>query len=424
MEKDKKYISIVNDIFAYAKNALITQLESIDYDKDKFDLKVITTSISEPRLSVLYEGKPYLSINPMVQCYRTSDGHFQLQAQLTIRRKNDASWYYEEYKTVSVAVNEYHEWVIDQVSFSENEFFSKFLPVGKDEYRLQIKNSLRNIGIEIDTVPFDSMNQRYILNVDLKDYFVDKTLASHRELFLCKYMSLDTYLCILMSQKIRLNSIVSMNDTSESFFLGDYLCNAYDDIRRKNTDAEFYAKYPNALRYAKIIERKNSLIMSLTSNFDDALMWRLYGDNGKGVCMCFRVPKDLVSPIHYISENDDKLIRLRKIVQEWKKNGINANFLSVADYMLITKSMQFSYENEFRLIKDCEYEQLDVAKYGDLVSYYHDFNFKELGLVLESVYIGRNLPNWDVNYPLLVDLTNRKLGVSCINNSKVDLLRV
>ena len=41
-----------------------------------------------------------------------------------------------------------------------------------------------------------------------------------------------------------------------------------------------------------------------------------------------------------------------------------------------------------------------------------------------SLYIGSNLPNRDVNYPLLVDIAKRLLHVFSVNNSIVDQLRV
>ena len=75
-------------------------------------------------------------------------------------------------------------------------------------------------------------------------------------------------------------------------------------------------------------------------------------------------------------------------------------------------------------MKTCEEKKLKIAKYGNLVSFYNDYDFKELGIKPSSLYIGSNLPNWDVNYPMLVDMAHRYLGITEINNSGVDKLRI
>ena len=276
----------------------------------------------------------------------------------------------------------------------------------------------------IDDILFDTMNQRYVLNVDFLNGLNPKADDSGEELFLCKYMSLDTFLCIAQSNSIRLNSVVSMNDSSESFFLGDYLCNAYDDVRSKNIDFDFYQKYPDALRYSKLIEHKNYLIMSLTNRIDDAMMWRLYGDNGRGVCLCFSVPTDLVKPIIYISEKNEKLNSLKNIVSRWEDQNINVTFGTIDKYMFFTKSLQFEYEDEYRILKVCADDDLKIAKYGNLISFYNDYKISDLAIKPTSLYVGSNLPNRDVNYPLLVDIAKRLLHVSAVNNSSVDQLRV
>lgn len=91
--------------------------------------------------------------------------------------------------------------------------------------------------------------------------------------------------------------------------------------------------------------------MSLTNRIDDAMMWRLYGDNGRGVCLCFRVPTDLVKPIIYISEKNEKLNSLKNIVSRWEDQNINVTFGTIDKFMFFTKSLQFEYEDEYRILK-------------------------------------------------------------------------
>ena len=424
MEKNNYYIELLNSIIAIAKQFIVERISLIDYNKDLYKFMVEESKDGEPMLVIFYNSQVYLTIKPLCR-YMAVDGERRVRGCFWVKFRNDSDWYkMDEYKSRLVYVDEKMNWEIQNKNYSTDEFMNTFLPVGKKQECRIIQDDLKNLGISIDKVPFDTMNQRYILDIDLLKYLNVKVDTKEEKLYLCKYMSLDTFMCIAETQKIRLNSIVSMNDTSESFFLGDYLCNAYDDIRRKNTDVEYYNQFPEALRYCKVIERKKNLIMCLTSRIDDAMMWRLYGDNGRGICMCFSVPYNIVRPITYLSEKNEKLKELKTIASKWAGQGINVMFTDIDKYMFFIKSIQFEYEHEYRLMKECEEKDLETTKYGDLISFYKDYVFSDSEIKPETLYIGSNLPQRDVNYPLIVDIANRMLNIHIINNSSMDQLRV
>lgn len=424
MDENEYYLQLIKETYDNVKNCVCQRLTRINFNADLFKLEENASGNGEPYLVVSYDSKAYLIIRPYRRSYRNLSGQLCLRTSISLIRKDDAAWYNKEYKTVTVSVNENMVWKVDKKEYDTDTFLNHFLPVMDEQVCEIIKNDLSTLDFSIDDILFDTMNQRYVLNVDFLDFLNPKTDYKGPELVLCKYMSLDTFLCIAQSNSIRLNSVVSMNDSSESFFLGDYLCNAYDDVRRKNIDFDFYQKYPDALRFSKIIEHKNYLIMSLTNRIDDAMMWRLYGDNGRGVCLCFRVPTDLVKPIIYISEKNEKLNSLKNIVSRWRDKNINVTFGAIDKYMFFTKSLQFEYEDEYRILKVCADDDLKIAKYGNLISFYNDYKISELAIKPASLYIGSNLPNRDVNYPLLVDIAKRLLHVFAVNNSSVDQLRV
>lgn len=425
MDDEEYYLQLIKGTYNYAKNSICQRLTRINFNADLFKLEETVSENGEPYLVVSYDSKAYLIIRPYRRSYRNLAGQLCCRGSITIKRKDDAAWYNKDYKTVIVSVNEHMGWEVDKKEYDTDTFLDHFLPVMNQQTCEIIKNDLSTLDISsIDDILFDTMNQRYVLNVDFLNGLNPKADDCREDLFLCKYMSLDTFLCIAQSNSMRLNSVVSMNDSSESFFLGDYLCNAYDDVRRKNIDFDFYQKYPDALRYSKLIEHKNYLIMSLTKRIDDAMMWRLYGDNGRGVCLCFSVPTDQVKPIIYISEKNEKLNSLKNIVSRWEDQNINVTFDAIDKYMFFTKSLQFEYEDEYRILKVCADDDLKIAKYGNLISFYNDFKISDLAIKPTSLYIGSNLPNRDVNYPLLVDIAKRLLHVSAVNNSSVDQLRV
>lgn len=228
-------------------------------------------------------------------------------------------------------------------------------------------------------------------------------------------MTLDTYTKMLMNKSFRMNSIVSMNDESESFYLSDGLCNIYTGNEKNE-------------KYKKTVENSRILISSFTDQGDSSLMWRLYGDSGKGVCICFKVPKNKVTKIHYLSTKNIGYEKLKKCVEDLKNDNINLYFKDIDNYTYYTKSDGFKYEDEYRIAYMCNEKDLSWTKYGDLLSLYRDFTFNGnrcelLEIQMNRLIIGAKLPNFDVNYPILVDLTNRIFNVSNILISKEDKFR-
>lgn len=69
-------------------------------------------------------------------------------------------------------------------------------------------------------------------------------------------------------------------------------------------------------------------------------------------------------------------------------------------------------------------DDLEFTLYGDLLAYYHDFDFKDLGLEPVSLWIGANCPNKDANIPLLTNLAIRELGISEVYISKCNKYRI
>ena len=217
---------------------------------------------------------------------------------------------------------------------------------------------------------------------------------------------------MLKYRSFRINSITSMNDTSESFYLGEFLCNIYQS---------------NVERYNETIKNHNTLITSLSKLYDSALMWRLYGDNGKGVCLVFDVRNAEAKPILYIGNRESRYQQLRNTIRFLNNKGINIFINDIEKQRFYVKSDQFDYEEEYRLLHFSE--NISYTQYGDIISYYKDLKIDEtgcipeLGIRIEEIIVGANLPQREVNYPLLVNLTYKTFGVSIINWSDVDKLR-
>ena len=106
-------------------------------------------------------------------------------------------------------------------------------------------------------------------------------------------------------------------------------------------------------------------------------MWRLYGDNGKGVCLVFKAEGEKIRPIIYIKNNDPSLKNLKDCIKELRKKNIKFHFSALDKYMFFVKSSQFEDEDEYRIGFKVQNKELSYAKYGDLISFYKDFDFND-----------------------------------------------
>lgn len=95
---------------------------------------------------------------------------------------------------------------------------------------------------------------------------------------LFKYTSFHSLQCLLENATHSMSSLSSMNDTTEVDYAKSYLC-------KKGVDEKLFVP---------TTESVNTYIVSLAENkVDDLTMWRLYGDNAKGVSIEYENPKDL-----------------------------------------------------------------------------------------------------------------------------------
>ena len=373
--------------------------------------KVIRDNGDTKRINIYYNGKMFFTLNYYVSNSWTPDGKRLVRGMFTVTARNDSRWYFENVAAPSINIDEHLRYNNSQHFDNLDELFDKYLPIRNEEFVESIKEEFKRIGIELEDVKFNTYDNRYWLYFDLSRYITNKE-KEEKPSFLCKYVSLGTYMNMLKNRTFRINSITSMNDTSESFFLGEFLCDIYKSSEE---------------RYKEIVKNHNTLITSLSKRYDSALMWRLYGDNGKGACLVFDVKDAEAKPILYIGEKASRYQQLRTAIRNLNKEGINIFIRDIESLRFYVKSNQFDYEEEYRLLYSSD--DISCTQYEDLISYYKDLKIDEkgcipeLGIRIKEIIVGANLPQREVNYPLLVNLTCKTFGVSIINWSEVDKLR-
>lgn len=402
------------------------RISLINVNQDKYNLDDIEKG-ERLFVTVTYDGVKIMTVRPFIS-NMIVNGQHQVHGMFSIRAILDDYWYDNDDLNTDIFVDEYLRCQFQNELTTFDQLLDILLPLADDGKVKRICDELDNIGYKDVSVKFDSFLYKYVVEGDIHSFLYENNADGYtgdiKKKRFFKYMSFNTYIEILKSKKIRLNSIMSMNDSSETFYLGDYLCNAYEDDRRKVLHPKSQYFLDDGLRKKKVVEYKNNLIGCFSEKKDDALMWRLYGDGGKGVCMEFEIENDSLKPVLYLDENNHKVKLLTELAGRLKKDGITLYYNDISKYHFYTKSQQFWYEGEWRIVKEASDEELAVANYDGLVCLYKDYTFEELGFKPTMVYLGANLAYKDVNVPLLVDLSKRELKVYHVMMSDVESLRV
>lgn len=155
---------------------------------------------------------------------------------------------------------------------------------------------------------------------------------------IAKYTSFESLIAILESGKIRMNSIVSMNDKTETDFLGDVIRNYEEDYEQEDDKYLFADK---------------EFITSFTSKIDDLDMWRLYGDNARGACMVFErdaKQSDDLYKIRYIDPQGKDIAKVSELMVKLKEMGIRFRLNCLQKYRHFLKHVDYCAEEESRLL--------------------------------------------------------------------------
>jgi len=168
------------------------------------------------------------------------------------------------------------------------------------------------------------------------------------------YTSLKSFCEILNSGEIRLFDLNNMNDPFEF----DYL------LRENNLDfnqrqIDFFKKRLFVTSLCKYNEKSG----------DDFNLWRLYGENGSGIAIVFKLLNPnanwnnfLISNIIYGSENEEsnKLVSAVKILKEYINKGIDRIPQLIGLLLVHHKNKIWSIENECRLSTFCDNDEYSL----------------------------------------------------------------
>lgn len=235
---------------------------------------------------------------------------------------------------------------------------------------------------------------------------IDTFNVEKRELH--RYMPLDRAIQTINELEYRMNGILGMNDKSEGVY------------------------------WDKVVGKSNSLInnmlndifiSSFCSKRDDLTMWRLYGDDAKGVCLSFRVKEHyddksfIIRGVKYAPEKDESF----KLFKDLDTSRFI--FEDIAEWKCFFKPNEYNIEEEYRLlcrgnvkVKGKDYY---ITSGSSIINPFVtlDMLAPDFPLELTSVTLGPKFPEHDVNRDQLQHLLKERGLSQHIQQSKIKTYR-
>lgn len=283
--------------------------------------------------------------------------------------------------------------------------------------------SLDGLGVdELLNDYTENVNGDIVLGVSGETALFKFLLGKVQESEICRYTSFHSLMRILNTQKASVCSIVGMNDKSECYYFDSYMQN--------NGITNFVAMSPSTVH-----ELNSNFIMSCSgiSRKDKLTMWRMYGDEAKGVCLVYKIgdmgTNFMLAPVSYANEDGSHpKIDFIKDLQE----NLHIVFPSLDVWKHFFKPFEYADENEIRLL----YKDSNVSNYkwiqatGDILCPIVEFSIDKANnsfpLVLMEVCLGPKCAEKDVNRSQLEMYANQlniqfvgsllKVEVSTIDN--------
>lgn len=251
-------------------------------------------------------------------------------------------------------------------------------------------------------------------------------LSGNSSELICRYSTLDTLFATITNKSYRMSSHIAMNDRGEVDYVDKYIDRFY--------------KHINTLTLAELDDLNNVFISSCTTikKRDDLTMFRLYGEDTRGVCMVLKIDK-LLPPDFYISRisyaredgSHPQLEYLRMVIDTIDaKLKVRFKLLYLDIWKHFFKSFDYSVEEEIRILYR---RRLPSAKTGWCVTYLDkiisrhtsfDLLNGDFPVSLEEIILGPNFPEKAANIrqiELLLQDNNFKYVT--VSHSKIESYR-
>lgn len=235
-----------------------------------------------------------------------------------------------------------------------------------------------------------------------ENQFFNHLLGEFKENKICRYTSLKSLFITINLSTFRMNGLLGMNDITEINYVDDYLNDAPIPFQKlhHNTVSAINKRYISSC--------------SLQSMADNLTMWRLYGDDCKGVCLFYKVNKinlnnhTLLQKVSYANK-DGKHLLLEFL--KWIKRDIENileltfEFRKLRYWKHFFKPFDYSVEKEVRLLV-IDSEDVPIQKRDWVLTDSHSIlnpvidirlNHPDFPLILDEIILGPKIPEANIN---------------------------
>lgn len=286
-----------------------------------------------------------------------------------------------------------------------------------------LKRIAKNIGIQ-QGYYYDSKNDSFSFLQTDEDKLHRLFLTNGaRFKQVCRYCTLETLFQMLSNQNIRMYGLAGMNDKSEY----KYACDCFLRGNQPTEETE------------DSINRTYVLSCSSIEQKDSLEMWRLYGDDGKGVCLIFDVDKPkapllLAKTIYEFTRErgrkqiDKRWQLLKQLTTELQDIGLPLKINNPNKWLPFFKSGDYYYEREVRLL----YEESDqdhlshnwvLNNANSIFTPYIQFNLLDkieqetatFPLKLKGIILGPKCQEKDMNVKQIINMLQRDSSLRTLN---------
>ena len=235
----------------------------------------------------------------------------------------------------------------------------------------------------------------------LENIFFQNLLPEFTDDVVVRYTTISSLESMLKLNTFRMSGIVGMNDSTEVDYVDDYIYGGRKPLDEWSPDK------------LEIINKVFITSCALKEKEDDLTLWRLYGDDSKGVSYKLNVRKNcttsniIVRQVSYADSTGHKeLDILKSLMADFTiYNSANFVFKTYETWKHFFKPFQYEVEKEVRLlyIKNTAMEPVKedwVVTYSDKIfNPVVDFKLNAVNFPLEIIEItlGPNTPEKNVN---------------------------
>lgn len=264
-----------------------------------------------------------------------------------------------------------------------------------EEYIQKAQEYLPGVSVRESISWFNSENQDEPTSgkIELSGRFLNDIALKNGKVQFIHYTSLASTMNILNAGKVRLYNCLNLNDPSEV----KYLLNK-SPIDFSEEEVEKYKREHFIL----------SGCIHETSSDEDFNLWRLYGDEGRGIGIVFEIDNKVKNwsnvfahKVNYQSERDRKVYDFLEFHQEFNKE--HNLFENKPDFFALlstgVKNKIWSIENEFRIVAKTPFNEHNLkAKTGlgcnDLLAKELHHEYKSDGRLVSYIQIPLHLNSY------------------------------